>query len=240
MPNKGLRLEAEVQSFGSLRDFAASIALERSLRLNLAAHLRAAQATSGVTRQFKRGTDGREMGREVNSLVGGGLDTHKQLSLPAPTAALLEWGKGCWSITLNLRGGCDPDDPPARRKADALDTIRSYGQLWTVIHTDGSAEDGVKRGGSSAIVTSGDPCNPNFLGVRHQYRPEYTTSLGVEMLGIWLSVDCLDEVVAAGVLICSDSLWALDALKESWHSTHSVLVPLQARLRGIEGCVCFQ
>jgi hypothetical protein len=60
---------------------------------------------------------------------------------------------------------------------------------------------GVRRGGSSAVVTSGDP---------------------------------------AGVLIFSDSQWALNALKESGHSSHSVLAPLRARLRGLKGRVCFQ
>jgi hypothetical protein len=67
-------------------------------------------------------------------------------------------------------------------------------------------------------VTSGDPDNPTFFDVRHQYGPEYTTFLEVEMWGLWLALDCLDdEAVAAGVLICSDSQWALNALKESGH-----------------------
>jgi hypothetical protein len=56
-----------------------------------------------------------------------------------------------------------------------------------------------------------------------------------------MALDCRDdEAVAAGVLIYSDSLWALNALKESGHSSHSVLAPLRARLRGLEGRVCFQ
>jgi hypothetical protein len=67
-------------------------------------------------------------------------------------------------------------------------------------------------------VTSVDPSKPNFLDVRHQYGPEYTTSLEVEMWGLWLALDCLDDkAVAAGVWICSDSVWALNALKESEH-----------------------
>jgi hypothetical protein len=66
--------------------------------------------------------------------------------------------------------------------------------------------DRVKRGDSSAVVTSGDPGNSTFLDVRHQCGPEYTTSLEVEMWGLWLTLDCLDdEAVTAGVLICSDS-----------------------------------
>jgi ribonuclease HI len=90
-------------------------------------------------------------------------------------------------------------------------------------------------------VTSGDPGNPTFLDVRHQCGPECTTSLEVEMWGLWLALDCLDsEAVSAGVLICSDSQWALNALNESGHSSHSVLAPLWARLRGLKGRVCFE
>jgi hypothetical protein len=56
-----------------------------------------------------------------------------------------------------------------------------------------------------------------------------------------LALDCLDnEAVAAGVLIFNDSHWAFNALKESRHSSHSILAPLRARLRGLKGCVCFQ
>jgi ribonuclease HI len=56
-----------------------------------------------------------------------------------------------------------------------------------------------------------------------------------------LALYCLDdEAVAAEVLICSDTHWALNALKESGHSAHSILAPLRARLRGLKGRVCFQ
>jgi hypothetical protein len=37
-----------------------------------------------------------------------------------------------------------------------------------------------------------------FLDIRHQCGPKYTTSLEVEMWGLWLVLDCLDdEAVAA-------------------------------------------
>jgi hypothetical protein len=168
--------------------------------------------------------------------VGGGLDTLGRLPLPAPTSAPWEWGKGCWTVSLSLRGGSGPNDPPARKLADALDTIPQYGQIETDIYTDGSAVGGVKHGGSSAVVTSGNAGKPIFSDVRHQYGPDYTTSLEVEMWGLWLALECLDdEAVAAGVPICSDSQWALNASKESGHSAHSVLVLLRARLRGLKG-----
>jgi hypothetical protein len=100
---------------------------------------------------------------------------------------------------------------------------------------------GVRHGGSSVVLTSGNPGNPTLLDVRHQCGPEYTFSLEVEMWGLWLALDCDDdEAVTAGVLFCSDNHWALNALKESKHSFHSILAHLQARLRGLKGRVCFQ
>jgi ribonuclease HI len=92
-------------------------------------------------------------------------------------------------------------------------------------------------------VTSGDPGRPTFLDVCYQYGPEYTTSLEAEMWALWLALNCLDdEAVAAGGkgLICSDSLWAPNALKESGDSAHSVLSPMWACLRGLQGRVSFQ
>jgi hypothetical protein len=79
---------------------------------------------SGVTWRFKRGADGCSLGKEVMGCVGGGLDSLEQLPLPAPTCAPWEWGRGCWTVFLSLRGDSGPEDPPARKLADALNTIR--------------------------------------------------------------------------------------------------------------------
>jgi hypothetical protein len=95
---------------------------------------RPTQADSGVTRRFKGGADERSKGKEVVSRVGGGLDTHGRLPLTAPISAPWERGKGCWTVSLSLRGGSGSNDPPARKLADALDTIGttdSYGQSST-------------------------------------------------------------------------------------------------------------
>jgi hypothetical protein len=146
-PTNALRVETGFQSFGCLQDQAAAAALEKLLRLDPVTHLRAIHADSGVTRQFKRGADGCSLDKEVVGRVGGGLDTLGRLPLPAPTSAPWEWGKGYWTVSLSLRGGSGPNDPPARKLAVVLDTIRQYGQLRTVIYTDGSAVGGAKHGG---------------------------------------------------------------------------------------------
>jgi hypothetical protein len=110
--------------------------------------------------------------------VGGWIPTdNSPYLLPHLPPGTGERGK--LTVSLSLRCGSGPNYPPARKLADSLDTIWYYGQLRTVIYTDGSGVGGVKRGGSSAVVTSGNPGNPSFLDVRHQRGPKYTTSLEV-------------------------------------------------------------
>jgi hypothetical protein len=40
-----------------------------------------------------------------------------------------------------------------------------------------------------------------FLDVRHQCGPEYTTSLEVEMWGLWLALDCLEKSISIRVMV---------------------------------------
>jgi hypothetical protein len=56
------------------------------------------------------------------------------------------------------------------------------------------------------------------------------------------SVDTLDRAQNRNLRIITRqlALTPTKALKESGHSAHSVLPPLQACLRGLKGCVCFQ
>ena len=94
---------------------------------------------------------------------------------------------------------------------------------------------------SAAVVTSGDPADHTVLDVRLQIGPEYTSSFETEVWVLWLALEWLDEqAVTRIVLICSDSLSTLAALKESAPSGHSALVPLRARLEGYEGHVSLQ
>jgi hypothetical protein len=81
--------------------------------------------------------------------VGGGwIATDNSPYLPPHLPPRIrERGVG---LSLSLRGGSGPNDPPARKFADALDSVRNYGQLQTVIYTDGSAVGGLKRGGGVA------------------------------------------------------------------------------------------
>ena len=151
-PVEALRLETGFPSIGCARRREAAVALERSLRLP-SSSLRAKVASVDVRHRLKIRSSWRELAKEVVRSVD--LDGHQRLPLPPPTSAPWLWGTGRWSVSLSLRAGNSCTNSPEARLADATDTIRSYGQLDFVIYTDGSAEGGVRRGGSSAVVTRG-------------------------------------------------------------------------------------
>jgi hypothetical protein len=56
------------------------------------------------------------------------------------------------------------------------------------------------------------------------------------MWGLWLALDCLDnEDVAAAVLICSDSQWALNALTGEWSFSPLRPGPFAGSSKGPQG-----
>jgi len=66
-----------------------------------------------------------------------------------------------WVCNPQLLGGSSKKRPAATILADALNTLSQEDQnfIWT-IYTDGSADEGDKKGGSAAVVTSGQSRNP--------------------------------------------------------------------------------
>ena len=94
-------------------------------------------------------------------------------------------------------------------------------------YTDGSASGGLTQGGSAIVLTTGDPQSPVVEEVRHQKRPEFTTSFETEAwallrVGEW-SEEWPDRRV---ILVCSDSQSALAALQRGDVKGHATLVQL--------------
>ena len=94
-------------------------------------------------------------------------------------------------------------------------------------YTDGSASGGLTQGGSAIVLTTGDPQSPVVEEVRHQKRPEFTTSFETEAwallrVGEW-SEEWPDRRV---ILVCSDSQSALAALQRGDVKGHAILVQL--------------
>ena len=123
-----------------------------------------------------------------------------------------------------------------------LNTIWTFGRRRAIIYTDGSAEDGVRSGGSAAIVCNDDPIDPTVLQREVQTGPEYTSSFETEvwallMAAVWLSDNGQAE---DRFLICSDSFSALSALAGAGGKPHSLIVGLKEHLDRVPGVVDLQ
>merc|ERR1711911_476959 len=116
------------------------------------------------------------------------------------------------------------DAPEEERRDDALSTIRTFGRRRAVIYTDGSAEGGVRSGGSAAIICNDDVDDPRVLLSLQQTGPAFTSSFETEVWALLLAVRWLRENGEAEdrFLICSDSRSALSALAGSVGKPHSL------------------
>jgi ribonuclease HI len=82
-----------------------------------------------------------------------------------------------------------------------------------VIYTDGSAEAGVLKGGSAAVVTKGDPGEPQIEWVYRRKGAWRTSSFETEAAALHLAMDWLEaDSEAESVLVCTDSQALLRAL----------------------------
>ena len=237
-PVEALRFEAGFQSADCYARREALLAWEKSVRLPQA-HPRRVIALSRVPHRLAR-SSWRE--KAMGLAAGCGFSAHAPLPLPPPTSAPWGWGEPRWKVHLHLEGGSRRQDAPERKLADALNTIRSFGQRRAIIYTDGSAEGGVRHGGSSSVVCDDDPENPQFLLVEKQKGPEFTTSFETECWALILAVTWLSDFEDPDDrwLICSDSFSALSALAGGSGKPHTLVVKLKELLDGVVGEVDLQ
>ena len=143
------------------------------------------------------------------------------------------------AVHLYLRGGStrlDPDE--AAKLADTMDTI---GRFDFIICTDGSAEDGMHRGGSAAVVFSGSVDHLVEVAIRRKRGAEYTSSFEAEVGALLLGLEWLDSNCLGGrFLVCSDSQSALAALGGGSLHCHQSLGDVVQALSRVPGEVVFQ
>ena len=94
----------------------------------------------------------------------------------------------------------------------------------------------------SAVVCDDDPVDPTVRQVLKQTGPEYTSSFETEMWALLLAVEWLRDFGEAEgrYLICSDSQSSLSALAGGVGKSHTLVVGLKERLKGVPGLVEFQ
>ena len=208
-PIEALRCEASVPAIRTTLRRKAALAFEKSLRLG-PANPRRVILQASVAHRTKRRSSLREVAKGLVESIG--LETEDRLPFPPVTAAPWRWENEGWSVHLHLKGGSTRLDPEEAKLADTVDTIRSLGRFDFIICTDGSAEDGVRRGGSAAVVFSGSVDHLVEEAVRRMRGAEYTSSFEAEVGALVLGLEWLDSHCQGGrFLVCSDSQSALAA-----------------------------
>ena len=237
-PIEALRMEAGFQSADCYARRETALAWEKSIRLPQA-HPRKVVASSRVRHRLQRSSWRKNAVALADEC---GFAAHTPLEMPPPTTASWEWKAPRWKVHLSLEGGSSRDTPEEVRRADALTTIRSFGRRRAIIYTDGSAEGGVRSGGSAAIICNDDPDDPRVLLSLGQTGPAFTSSFETEVWALLLAARWLGENGGADdrFLICSDSRSALSALAGSVGKPHSLLVSLKAALDRIPSLIDLQ
>ena len=237
-PIEALRCEAGVPAVSTTMRRKAALALEKSLRLQ-PTNPRRAILLSPIAHRTKRRSSLREVANELVCSIG--LSAEDRLEFPPVTTAPWRWENSGWSVHLSLKGGSCKSDSEAAKLADTSDTIRSLGQFDHIICTDGSAEGGVRRGGSAAVVFSGSVDHLVEEAVQRKRGSEYTSSFEAEVGALVLGLEWLHSNCQSGrFLVCSDSRSALAALDSGSLHSHHLLRGLEQALYRVSGEVVFQ
>ena len=119
-----------------------------------------------------------------------------------------------------------------------LDTIRET-NADVVIYTDGSCDAGIRKGGSAAVITRGDPESPEIITTRMKRGKEITCSYEEEVEAMKLALAWMENEATpnSNILICTDSNSLCDALtnpseielEKLYHALAALQVDLQIR-----------
>ena len=122
------------------------------------------------------------------------------------TAANLE-------IFATLPGVNSREDDINTKRKSSIDKIKEVNAEIT-IYTDGSASEGTRKGGSAAVITRGDPEDPEAIHVIQRKGSDFTCSYEEELDAMqttanWISLNCDSEI---SIMVCTDSQSLCQAL----------------------------
>ena len=122
-------------------------------------------------------------------------------------------GTGRVTIHPNLPGILSKHEDPAKILSAAYDRIIELNSQIT-IYTDGSAAGGMTMGGSAAVITRGDPINPEEIEVLKHKGAFYTCSFDEENDAVVLAMGWLEKNLPLTASIVTDSKSLCDGLKD--------------------------
>ena len=116
-------------------------------------------------------------------------------------------------ITPSEKGTSKKESADDVLRRSTLDAIRES-HADVVIYTDGSCDAGVRKGGSAAVVTSGDPERPVVATTLSRRGKDITCSYEEEIEAMKLALEWLENEATPNskILICTDSNSLCDAL----------------------------
>ena len=137
-------------------------------------------------------------------LLPAGADNRKPLSLFS-TAPWHDYST--YRVNANVPGIASRTDEGAAKLEACLQLIREIDATLT-IYTDGSAAGGTRNGGAAAVVTRGDPADPEVLHTLKERGRTQTSSYeeeiqAMEMALRWTLESANDPALT--ILICTDS-----------------------------------
>jgi ribonuclease HI len=227
-PVEAVRAEVGVPRYADVVEYLAATAWEKARRLP-AEHPRAMAAAGNVAHRTRR-SSWRVLATKVCEDSG----------LAATAVSALRWNRPepwrwkdsqRWSASLTLDGGSSKATALATLHKDALDTVTRCGVhcRW-IAYTDGSAMGGTSDGGSAAVITRGDPADPEVLHVRRRRGPQRTCSFDTEVMAMQLALDWCESAGDGEVLVCTDSQALLRALTSESAKDGEAVGSLRRRL----------
>ena len=214
-PLECLRLEAGFSSFETSIRRNAAIAWEKSARLP-DSNPRHELFGSPVFHRWKR-KDCSSVAKETCSSLG--LNENGRKPITCKVTPPWFWDRRSKLIVnTSLIGNSNKMDNKQIQLSDAIKTIEANGKPAFIIYTDGSAEGGLRNGGSAAVITSGSPSNPNLIATIKAKGSKLTYSYETEVTALLLAAKWIEGQGArpeGHILICSDSQSALSCLSGS-------------------------
>jgi ribonuclease HI len=120
------------------------------------------------------------------------------------------------TISHELATKCKKTDPEETIKLDTESWIRDNSSMCatTNIYTDGSADEGLKNGGASAVITFGDATNPIVTDELQSPAGRFSSSTQAQLAALLLACTWLRDNTEdyEDALVCTDSRAALDDL----------------------------
>ena len=161
-----------------------------------------------VRRRLVRRTDWRTAARRVwSEVVPNGVERDGWLLGSKPWS---EWNGVEWHVEEAMKS----EDVEADKKAAVL-LLRSLGTVDLLLYTDGSAVEGVRRGGAAVVLTRGDPEDPVHVDERLYAAGMVASSFQAEVCALRGALVWLQEHAGEWerAVVVSDSQAALRALR---------------------------